>query len=462
MQATDFRSEPELECMSEGHIFDRVLVAKQKTTIIHLAKMYVNYTPLQSDLAIVRTLTGLFDEVTEESTRQNWAFFCIRVILKKNCLPTPQWNECVTRLVKKFDSVPGFEVESVALNSIRKNKMIKPSLNEFIHYTLNDSIENGILTHGWFFERKIFLKELGKLGKTSFVEAQKVANALVMLAQYDPPVLGCPIFKEQALLMALLTKNHELEDLVKAPVQSSRRISSGEMYLPQYFFQDILTNYIKGEDTKEIFNVLAKDLNVVSGYFFMGCYLSDLTKPSFDMKGSEGLVGYTGYFNGIDKFIKELIVNGKKDRPQIISFFIQLACSSFKASDHLSTMAIVLALESTEVSQCKEAWEKVNVRLKMKQHHIMSLFAPFSNYRKLREFLESYDKMRQPLVPFLAPFLADLIIADENPNKVEGQINYYKIDLLASILKRLFKIKQNLKLECDIKTDIVYLIRENK
>jgi hypothetical protein len=58
-------------------------------------------------------------------------------------------------------------------------------------------------------------------------------------------------------------------------------------------------------------------------------------------------------------------------------------------------------------------------------------FDPRGNYAKLRKLMDSTVSPSEPCLPFLGIIMGDLIHVDEIPSKIDGRLNWHKVEMLA-------------------------------
>lgn len=134
------------------------------------------------------------------------------------------------------------------------------------------------------------------------------------------------------------------------------------------------------------------------------------------------------------------------DRSDAGAFAILYAASVLTPFQHLralnnfsSLMAIVAGLNNSAVLRLKKTLVDVPAdSLKLYQEY-EALMKSEANYRTYREALRAATP---PCIPYLGVHVQDLTFMDENPDQVNGLVNFHKNRLLYSAISELLRCQQ--------------------
>lgn len=470
MQETDLIS---AQIIPVGLIFDEVLLSGKNCDINRLAKLYVSQAHFQREREIIPFLHHRYDEITNTSSKKNWARFCIKIIFKKDFEPEGNWEEEVDRLISKFEELPYFDKELEELKKGKEGSIERYRIREYLEWMLKEStLSHGLMAHSWFFDTSVFFKEMIIYVGNVPEMAPPIARALSVMWRLEPRLFTHPTYRKHVRQIALKAQDEELlEKLNNSSQQNSPREENPSWKellrerTEEVLFSETLKRYLAAEDVKESLCMIAKDLYHINADLLRGCTIADLHHPNY---GETGVKRCSRQVTGLEQFTVNTIkeTKGVINRTNAICFFIELASACFTASDHLSTLTILMAIELNvrEKKKYKLAWENVDERLKKIFEVILNrTFSPNSNFKLLKKKHADYDTLNQPYVPLLNFFLLPLAAIDESyENYEEGKINLKKVGMLGKVLEGFIKNQDRLPANMPLRTNIDRLIHTKK
>lgn len=370
MTTVDIRGDRMPDYMPVSLLFSRVLDAKDNSTIERLANIYAHQVPLTEDHDVMGVLHNRLDNITDEMSKQNWALFCLHVLFKHECNLEGNWEKNIDLFIPKFKAMPDFEIGIDQLHQLKKEKISKFRLKEYVKWALSDEIclEPAVRAHGWYFDSGLFIKALTREAQEDKSKVGLVADAFILLSRIDPLLFANPTHHKLAYSvgrLAELSKGKTLMSSLNQPQPSaSTGLAAALAATPNISFEHTLARYRMNEEVKSELKLLAHDLYTHGALLFKKCYLSDFIHQGADKDLAKGITHFSDFYNKIGLLVKNEMAACKnmKDRTHTFAFFIELACNSYKASDHLSTMALILAIESEALQDAyKEAWKKYRI-----------------------------------------------------------------------------------------------------
>lgn len=94
-------------------------------------------------------------------------------------------------------------------------------------------------------------------------------------------------------------------------------------------------------------------------------------------------------------------------------------------------MVIMSALNSGSISRLKKSWEQIDRKVMTYYEEIEQLNSPNGNFNNLRMATATAPL---PCLPFLGIYLSDLVFLNENPNEINGLINYLKMQQIGNVI----------------------------
>ncbi|CAL8271930.1 unnamed protein product [Boreogadus saida] len=186
----------------------------------------------------------------------------------------------------------------------------------------------------------------------------------------------------------------------------------------------------------------------------------DTTQPCFsDHKKTSNLEAYVRWFNRLCYLVAtEICMPGKKkQRAQVIEFFIDVARECFNIGNFNSLMAIISGMNMSPVSRLKKTWGKAKTAKFFILEHQMDPTGNFYNYRTaLRGAAhrsQTANSSRERIViPFFSLLIKDIYFLNEGcANRLpNGHVNFEKFVELARQVGEFMTWKQ---VECPFEQD---------
>ncbi|XP_069931915.1 ras-GEF domain-containing family member 1C isoform X1 [Oryctolagus cuniculus] len=182
------------------------------------------------------------------------------------------------------------------------------------------------------------------------------------------------------------------------------------------------------------------------------------TKPCFGGSTSN-LEAYVKWFNRLCYLVATEICMPakKKQRAQVIEFFIDVARECFNIGNFNSLMAIISGMNMSPVSRLKKTWAKVKTAKFFILEHQMDPTGNFCNYRTAlrgaaHRSLTAHSSREKIVIPFFSLLIKDIYFlnegcADRLPN---GHVNFEKFLELAKQVGEFITWKQ---VECPFEQD---------
>ncbi|XP_025244062.1 ras-GEF domain-containing family member 1C isoform X3 [Theropithecus gelada] len=182
------------------------------------------------------------------------------------------------------------------------------------------------------------------------------------------------------------------------------------------------------------------------------------TKPCFSDKTSH-LEAYVKWFNRLCYLVATEICMPakKKQRAQVIEFFIDVARECFNIGNFNSLMAIISGMNMSPVSRLKKTWAKVKTAKFFILEHQMDPTGNFCNYRTAlrgaaHRSLTAHSSREKIVIPFFSLLIKDIYFLNEGcANRLpNGHVNFEKFLELAKQVGEFITWKQ---VECPFEQD---------
>nr|XP_033783484.1 ras-GEF domain-containing family member 1C [Geotrypetes seraphini]XP_033783485.1 ras-GEF domain-containing family member 1C [Geotrypetes seraphini]XP_033783486.1 ras-GEF domain-containing family member 1C [Geotrypetes seraphini] len=188
--------------------------------------------------------------------------------------------------------------------------------------------------------------------------------------------------------------------------------------------------------------------------------LLESTKPCFtDQKKTSNLEAYVKWFNRLCYLVATEICMPakKKQRAQVIEFFIDVARECFNIGNFNSLMAIISGMNMSPVSRLKKTWSKVKTAKFFILEHQMDPTGNFYNYRTalrgaVHRSLTAHSNREKIVIPFFSLLIKDIYFLNEGcANRLpNGFVNFEKFLELAKQVGEFMTWKQ---VECPFEQD---------
>uniref|UniRef100_A0A8C9VUB7 RasGEF domain family member 1C n=1 Tax=Scleropages formosus TaxID=113540 RepID=A0A8C9VUB7_SCLFO len=167
----------------------------------------------------------------------------------------------------------------------------------------------------------------------------------------------------------------------------------------------------------------------------------DTTQPCFsDQKKTGNLEAYVKWFNRLCYLVATEICMPakKKQRAQVIEFFIDVARECFNIGNFNSLMAIISGMNMSPVSRLKKTWGKVKTAKFFILEHQMDPTGNFYNYRTAlrgaaHRSQTAHSNREKIVIPFFSLLIKDIYFLNEGcANRLpNGHVNFEKFVELA-------------------------------
>ncbi|XP_053422560.1 ras-GEF domain-containing family member 1C isoform X2 [Nycticebus coucang] len=156
------------------------------------------------------------------------------------------------------------------------------------------------------------------------------------------------------------------------------------------------------------------------------------TKPCFSDK-TNNLEAYVKWFNRLCYLVATEICMPakKKQRAQVIEFFIDVARECFNIGNFNSLMAIISGMNMSPVSRLKKTWAKVKTAKFFILEHQMDPTGNFCNYRTAlrgaaHRSLTAHSSREKIVIPFFSLLIKDIYFLNEGcANRLpNGHVNF--------------------------------------
>uniref|UniRef100_H2ZSV9 RasGEF domain family member 1C n=1 Tax=Latimeria chalumnae TaxID=7897 RepID=H2ZSV9_LATCH len=184
------------------------------------------------------------------------------------------------------------------------------------------------------------------------------------------------------------------------------------------------------------------------------------SQPCFsEQKKTSNLEAYVKWFNRLCYFVATEICMPakKKQRAQVIEFFIDVARECFNIGNFNSLMAIISGMNMSPVSRLKKTWAKVKTAKFFILEHQMDPTGNFYNYRTAlrgaaHRSLTAHSNREKIVIPFFSLLIKDIYFLNEGcANRLpNGHVNFEKFLELAKQVGEFITWKQ---VECPFEQD---------
>uniref|UniRef100_A0A4X2LY46 RasGEF domain family member 1C n=1 Tax=Vombatus ursinus TaxID=29139 RepID=A0A4X2LY46_VOMUR len=193
----------------------------------------------------------------------------------------------------------------------------------------------------------------------------------------------------QALNQKLATLSHGQEGLVKINATVSDKLVSFKTKPPPSIQREILSVCSDPYTlAQQLTHVELERLSHIGPEEFVQAFVHkdslDSTKSCFsDQNKTNNLEAYVKWFNRLCYLVATEICMPakKKQRAQVIEFFIDVARECFNIGNFNSLMAIISGMNMSPVSRLKKTWSKVKTAKFFILEHQMDPTGNFYNYR---------------------------------------------------------------------------------
>ncbi|XP_074865983.1 ras-GEF domain-containing family member 1C isoform X3 [Carettochelys insculpta] len=201
-------------------------------------------------------------------------------------------------------------------------------------------------------------------------------------------------------------------------------------------------------------------LTVCSDPYTLAQQLTHVELSCFnEQKKTSNLEAYVKWFNRLCYLVATEICMPakKKQRAQVIEFFIDVARECFNIGNFNSLMAIISGMNMSPVSRLKKTWSKVKTAKFFILEHQMDPTGNFYNYRTAlrgaaHRSLTAHSNREKIVIPFFSLLIKDIYFLNEGcANRLpNGHVNFEKFLELAKQVGEFITWKQ---VECPFEQD---------
>ncbi|XP_043924879.1 ras-GEF domain-containing family member 1C-like [Protopterus annectens] len=269
----------------------------------------------------------------------------------------------------------------------------------------------------------------------------------------------------QGLSQKLKTLHQGDESIVRTNASVSEKSISFKSKSPSIHTRDILTvcndPYTLAQ---QLTHIELERLSLIGPEEFVQAFAHkdplDSTKPCFkDTKKTRHLEAYVKWFNRLCYLVATEICMPakKKQRAQVIEFYIDVARECFNIGNFNSLMAVISGMNMTPVSRLKKTWAKVKTAKFFVLEHQMDPTSNFYNYRTAlrgaaHRALMAHSNREKIVIPFFSLLIKDIYFLNEGcTNRLpNGHVNFEKFVELAKQVGEFITWKQ---VECPFEQD---------
>nr|XP_025036965.1 ras-GEF domain-containing family member 1C isoform X1 [Pelodiscus sinensis] len=262
----------------------------------------------------------------------------------------------------------------------------------------------------------------------------------------------------QALNQKLATLGHGQEGIVKINAAVSDKLVAFKSKPPS-IQREILTVCSDPYTlAQQLTHVELERLSHIGPEEFVQAFVH---KDSLDStkKKTSNLEAYVKWFNRLCYLVATEICMPakKKQRAQVIEFFIDVARECFNIGNFNSLMAIISGMNMSPVSRLKKTWSKVKTAKFFILEHQMDPTGNFYNYRTAlrgaaHRSLTAHSNREKIVIPFFSLLIKDIYFLNEGcANRLpNGHVNFEKFLELAKQVGEFITWKQ---VECPFEQD---------
>uniref|UniRef100_A0A8C5JGS7 RasGEF domain family member 1C n=1 Tax=Junco hyemalis TaxID=40217 RepID=A0A8C5JGS7_JUNHY len=264
----------------------------------------------------------------------------------------------------------------------------------------------------------------------------------------------------QALNQKLATLSHGQEGIVKISTAVSDKLVAFKTKPPSIQREILSVCSDPYTLAQQLTHVELERLSHIGPEEFVQAFVHkdplDGTKTCFsEQKKTSNLEAYVKWFNRLCYLVATEICMPakKKQRAQVIEFFIDVARECFNIGNFNSLMAIISGMNMSPVSRLKKTWSKVKTAKFFILEHQMDPTGNFYNYRTaLRGAAHRQNKLTSIVIPFFSLLIKDIYFLNEGcANRLpNGHVNFEKFLELAKQVGEFITWKQ---VECPFEQD---------
>mmetsp|Transcript_20105 Transcript_20105/g.28152 ORF Transcript_20105/g.28152 Transcript_20105/m.28152 type:complete len:698 (+) Transcript_20105:164-2257(+) len=157
-------------------------------------------------------------------------------------------------------------------------------------------------------------------------------------------------------------------------------------------------------------------------------------------KSAPNLIKLIERFNRLANWVASeiMLTPNPKQRVIVIERFITVMKDLIELRNYHSLWAIYSGLNKGCILGLKNEWKNVGKKYMATMQKVELMLDPRNNFKNYREYIRD---CQLPFLPFEGIFLTDLTFLDENPDQLDGLMNFTKIDILGDILQIMKRVQ---------------------
>ena len=158
---------------------------------------------------------------------------------------------------------------------------------------------------------------------------------------------------------------------------------------------------------------------------------------------SPNIAQFAQHFNMVTNWVASEIFSAEPMRQvSVLKKFINLCVNLLDMKNFNGSMEILCGLNNSSLQRYKKIWDSLPARYTDILQQVEQTLSPLRNFRNYRNSLSTSMTNNQPVVPYLAGHLKDLIFANEG-NTTDGDnndlVSFEKLSMVGKIINQLVK-----------------------
>lgn len=215
----------------------------------------------------------------------------------------------------------------------------------------------------------------------------------------------------------------------KAQKKTQRGVEPPEPIIPMNFFSKRWDEWHPMElDEEEI----ARQLSLMDWEYFSKIKPTELlnqawSKPKLKHR-APNVLAFIAQFNRTSTWAATEILSAPniRERVKVVTKLIKISEKLTQMNNFNSLMSISAALNCSSVSRLKHTFAELPPNAAKGKKDIDELVTSDGNFKILRQRIADINPATTPCIPYLGYVLSDLTFTDENPDKIQGMINFNK------------------------------------
>lgn len=447
-----------------GLMFDRVVKTDKVSDIHSLALSYIKNPHFQNDREVWKTFIERFKLCQDNDQRIRWLRFCLKSLDAKSSRQLEAHSQDLEELMAEVAKIDVLAKSLEEFKELPRQKKEVEKAAQFLNYVIK--VESGFkgwaLALPWFVSVDLFISQ-AEVQFDSLPAEEKEHLLEVLKFLQSEGLLSHPRLRKKVRLLGEKVSD---TPAAKELLESIRRENSAlyQITFPEVNPKSFKEISEKGFTEQEINDVL-DDIMTYETILMKRLTVDDFIGLAWSKGRGANIKKYIHFFNDLSETITDSILQAEsmKGKARLIIFWIELALKAFSRNDLNLTAAIILKIDSVEISRLKEPLSHVPKPILDKKNELLELFSPIGNFRKLQSHIEDLNLAKIEYIPFIAPYLTHLTFIEEShKNEIEGQLNKEKAMLLAKTLGKIFRNRVQLEEKSSYRTHIIKIISEKE